>query len=539
MISAIFSAAMIGAVLMSFWCALLCTSNQQHPLFFAHAAPTIHHHAAPISNEDVADFVPLSCNKDLIEMDTKLCTCWSNFFDGHPTTFVSRVVIPCGVCVILTDHSNDHLDGEDSSNNNNKINITLTFQDGLDIQGKLVVIPGHPDVYITIRSTLIVVQGELVVDTTTISSKQQQQGIPIDGNPRVRFVLTGSANHHQEEQWFEPIGENALACDHGTQPCHVGPKAFVVAGGAVNFSGLLPRDAKNRTWVPLQDLLPAQGAAPDAVDVPPSTSTTTLVVEDTVPWAAGAEVLVTSHTRAWDGHQVRTIASIAPHPHVSAWVLLALDAPLQHRPTSRQEHRDMAVEVALLSRSIRLESEQDNGGGDGSNHTSQNHGGHFIILNTPNVVQSIVGIEVRGYGQQGCLGRYPLHFHFCSNVSGSLVARNTIRSSHQRGIVVHGTDHLVVADNVAFDTKGHVFMLEVRARTDLELEKPRIRVAAFCCSWSQKAPFCNAHHSRSCFHFTPFPHLPGWNRDRQQVSSKPRSADSETRSCHTKPWFER
>ena len=363
------------------------------------------------SNKDVADFVPLRCNQDVIHMDTQLCTSWSNYFSAF--TFTSRVVIPCGVCLLIA-HNDDSMNS-----------ITLTFQDGLDIQGKLVIL-GHDDYIVTIQSTLIVVQGELVVNTTDQT---------VDGNARVRFILQGN-----QEQSFEPVEENALACDYGTQPCHIGKKAFVVAGGAVTFLGL-PSSDSVRTWVSLQRVASLEGEDMLTPSV--------LMVEATVPWAAGAELLVTSHTREWDGQQVRRIRLVKPHPRNAGWVQLYLDTPLQYRPTTRQDNREMAVEVALLSRSIVVES-----GDDGSDIEQ---GGHFVVMHTPQVVQTVTGVEFRNLGQQGCLGRYSVHFHFLQNSTGSVISKNAIRGSHQRCIVVHGTDNLIVADNVAFDTKGTIF----------------------------------------------------------------------------------
>lgn len=37
-----------------------------------------------------------------------------------------------------------------------------------------------------------------------------------------------------------------------------------------------------------------------------------------------------------------------------------------------------------------------------------------------------------------------------NNVEGSVVSKNVIRDSHQRCIVVHGTDSLLIEDNVAY-----------------------------------------------------------------------------------------
>jgi hypothetical protein len=67
---------------------------------------------------------------------------------------------------------------------------------------------------------------------------------------------------------------------------------------------------------------------------------------------------------------------------------------------------------------------------------------------------------------EGELGRYPIHFHLCGNVKGSVVARNSIRASNQRCVVVHGSHNVTIAANVAFDTKGHCFMTEDGGEVD-------------------------------------------------------------------------
>lgn len=47
-----------------------------------------------------------------------------------------------------------------------------------------------------------------------------------------------------------------------------------------------------------------------------------------------------------------------------------------------------------------------------------------------------------------------------SNIVVVAHRKNTIRQSNQRGIVVHGTNNLLLEENVAFDVKGHSYVLE-------------------------------------------------------------------------------
>ena len=116
-------------------------------------------------------------------------------------------------------------------------------------------------------------------------------------------------------------------------------------------------------------------------------------------------------------------------------------------PSSVVEDIGFAVEVALLSRNILFDSE----------HTG---GGHFWVMQTPTVEQNIEGVEIANFGQEGILGRYPIHFHLSRSVAGSKVRKNCVRNSNQRCYVVHGSDNLLLEDNVAYNTKGHCYMLE-------------------------------------------------------------------------------
>jgi hypothetical protein len=63
-------------------------------------------------------FVPLSCNDDIGNVP---CDSWSDRF-GTRTTFSNPVIVPCGECIRMDSAMNDR---------------TLTFGDGIDIQGKL------------------------------------------------------------------------------------------------------------------------------------------------------------------------------------------------------------------------------------------------------------------------------------------------------------------------------------------------------------------------------------------------------------------
>lgn len=173
-------------------------------------------------------------------------------------------------------------------------------------------------------------------------------------------------------------------------------------------------------------------------------------------WDAGAEILITSHTLEHDHGQVRKLVS-PPTRYGDGFVKLELDAAIIPA-TTRKQSQDFAVEVALLSRNIVFEGDTDD--------SDSLMGAHFMVMHTPDVDQLIEGIEFVNFGQQGILGKYPIHFHMCGNVEGALVARNSIRQSNQRCVVVHGTHKLRMTDNVAYDNAGHCFMTEDGGEVD-------------------------------------------------------------------------
>lgn len=100
----------------------------------------------------------------------------------------------------------------------------------------------------------------------------------------------------------------------------------------------------------------------------------------------GAEILVTSHTLDFTDNQVASASGMTADGKIF------LTSPITN-PTSGPD--DFTVEVALLSRRITVEASSDS-----------SIGGHFIVMHTPDVNQTIRGVQIKGFGQQGILGRY-------------------------------------------------------------------------------------------------------------------------------------
>ena len=186
-------------------------------------------------------------------------------------------------------------------------------------------------------------------------------------------------------------------------------------------------------------------------------------------WTPGTELLLTSHTRWSADRQIVTVTATD-----TATGTLTLDAPIA-KPITLADSPDFAIEVASLNRSVVLDAERD----------ANMLGGHLMVHNT-DLPQTISGVAIYNFGQQGVLGRYPLHFHFCGDSPGSLVKNNVVyvfvlfrgypvllfhrfshdfflshrRDSTQRGYVIHATNNVTLEDNVALDVEGHCYFLE-------------------------------------------------------------------------------
>jgi hypothetical protein len=128
-------------------------------------------------------------------------------------------------------------------------------------------------------------------------------------------------------------------------------------------------------------------------------------------WKPGTELLLTSHTRNQDDQQVRTIESSNPSTGI-----IRLSSPIE-KPISVQDHPDFAIEVASLSRRIVFEADDD--------QDDEFIGGHLVVHHT-STPQNIEGVEIRNFGQQGRLGKYPIHFHMCGDSPNSLVKKNVV-----------------------------------------------------------------------------------------------------------------
>jgi cell migration-inducing and hyaluronan-binding protein len=177
---------------------------------------------------------------------------------------------------------------------------------------------------------------------------------------------------------------------------------------------------------------------------------TTIVLQEAVQWAVGSLIVITNTDfigADYVPEQVenKTITAVSADRKT-----ITLSSPLQFM------HWGVApesAEVGLLTRNIVIQ-------GDASSVASQ-FGGHIIFYSQA-ASGKFRGVELTRMGQQGVLGRYPIHYHMMQDqtAQGHFVQDCSIHHNLQRCITIHNTNGVLIKDNVAFDTLGHCMFIE-------------------------------------------------------------------------------
>jgi hypothetical protein len=167
-----------------------------------------------------------------------------------------------------------------------------------------------------------------------------------------------------------------------------------------------------------------------------------------VDWLPGDRVAIASSVMENQSEE-RTIESVS-----GTIVRLTKALDFAHTGEIRQVAGvpiDMRAEIALLTQDIVIQ-------GDESSVDTQ-FGGHVMIAHAGSNAR-IQGVQFTRMGQFNRLGRYPMHWHLVSDAATGFFKRNSISNSIQRGLIVHGTDNLMIEGNVVFNTPGHSYGTE-------------------------------------------------------------------------------
>ncbi len=202
--------------------------------------------------------------------------------------------------------------------------------------------------------------------------------------------------------------------------------AIVCCGGRMDFHGA----ALSRTWVKLAEPAIAKASA-------------VTLAEPVTGWRVGDRIIITAaNAKENYGGEKRTEERLI---RALDGVTVTLDAPLEYDHLAADGFR---AEVANLSRNVIVESADPAGVRGHTMYHTKSAG-------------AISYAEFRHLGKKDTLGRYSLHFHLVgSTMRGSYVVGASIWDSHNRWLTIHGTNYLVVRDNVGYQSIGHGFFLE-------------------------------------------------------------------------------
>lgn len=315
-------------------------------------------------------------------------------------------------------------------------------------EGRTVLLDADAEVAgVMVHGTLLVEDGrDLALETGWLMAMcggEFQVGSEDDPHAsRFTLTLTGDPD--------DPAKIDAAHGAHG-EPCPVtggtcrcaGAEMDAAASGALMAMGagstieIWGADAAKTDWTRLAET--AEAGARE------------IVLEADAGWRAGDRIVLASTD--FDMHQAETATIL----EVSAdGRRLTLDRALEVMHfgalQSYAEGRvlDTRAEVGLLSRNIVIR-------GDADAHLD-GFGGHTMVMAGAEL--RISGVEFFRMGQEGALGRYPVHWHLAGDAAGQWVTDSAFHESYNRAVTVHGTHNVTVADNVAYDTIGHTYFLE-------------------------------------------------------------------------------
>ncbi|WEK48196.1 MAG: G8 domain-containing protein [Candidatus Andeanibacterium colombiense] len=172
-------------------------------------------------------------------------------------------------------------------------------------------------------------------------------------------------------------------------------------------------------------------------------------VLDASGWRKGDTIVLASTDFDPAQAEERTVAAISGNR-------LTLDQPLKYMHFGEVTFGvDERGEVGLLSRNIRIQASDD--------AAKSYFGGHIMAMAGSKMFVS--GVELNRMGQNMHLARYPIHWHIAGDGQGQYIRNSSIHDTYSRCVTVHGTDNVLVQNNVTYNTVGHCFFLEDAVET--------------------------------------------------------------------------
>jgi hypothetical protein len=205
----------------------------------------------------------------------------------------------------------------------------------------------------------------------------------------------------------------------------MGDRGIMLSGGTLNLHG-----DRTNTWTKLAGTARA-GA-------------TSIQVLNASGWRSGDVIVLASTDFNPRQAERRTIAAIKGNT-------ITLDQKLQYMHFGKITFGvDERGEVGLLTRNIKIQASAD--------AEQSFFGGHIMAM--PSSHMYVEGVELNRMGQNLTLARYPIHWHLVGDANGQYIRNASIHDTYNRCVTVHGTNNVLVENNVTYNTVGHCFFLE-------------------------------------------------------------------------------
>ncbi|MEO1476674.1 MAG: right-handed parallel beta-helix repeat-containing protein, partial [Pseudomonadota bacterium] len=221
--------------------------------------------------------------------------------------------------------------------------------------------------------------------------------------------------------------------------------AFLMAMGEGSRIEIHAADASKESWTQLSQ----SAFAGDSV----------LHFTEDTGWEIGDKIAIAPSGQDYTEDEEREILRISDDGKT-----VTLDKPLEFDHYGKVEtytdgnnswQVDMRAEVALLSRNVTIQGDADS--------VDDGYGAHTMVMH--GAEQHISGAEFYRVGQEGLLGKYPIHWHMSGDASGQYVTNVSVHDSYQKGATIHGTSNVLFDDNVIYDHIGHGVFMEDGSET--------------------------------------------------------------------------
>jgi cell migration-inducing and hyaluronan-binding protein len=167
-------------------------------------------------------------------------------------------------------------------------------------------------------------------------------------------------------------------------------------------------------------------------------------VLDASEWRAGDEIVLASTDYNPRQAERRTVTAVKGNT-------ISFAQPLDYMHYGKITYGvDERGEVGMLTRNIKVQASED--------AATTYFGGHIMAM--PGSKVHVSGIELNRMGQHLSLARYPMHFHLLGEGAGQYIKNASIHDTYNRCVTVHGTNDVLIENNVTFNTVGHCFFLE-------------------------------------------------------------------------------